>query len=448
MRTTLLNPTVWLLSATFVAGVAGALRRRQPRESIAQVLRYATRWPLLIVLGLLAAGGIGSRAVLGFLSPGAYAEEVLAARTFLEDRQLYGASSAAEVGEALAGTEAPLADWARLPGITPCQANAMANRARFYTDHAHPPMLLLAGVPVVHLGGGRALYVVLTILSAGAVLLMAAILANRWGIPWRSRNGLLLLVAIAGWQPVLAGIRQGDAVLLSAGLVALAWYSTSSPRIRTAGLAGGLASCLTVPGVGVLPALLRSAPGAGIFAIAILLAAVGGTIALAGFPVVSGFVQTIAETARTYAAAPSNHGVAGRFLAGGFGSLTLVAVLAVLVVCSWWRARTPDLAFALFLTVGLMIAPVVWSQHLSLLLVPAAILLGRIVTQGSSPALAAWSLLMLFFSLPDMAAARLCGIISAGAQPMPVVPIALLVLWGWMAFARVGGWNAPEVRYP
>jgi hypothetical protein len=434
MRTTLLNPTVWLLAATFVAAVAGAFRRRHPQESIAQVLRYATPWPVLMVLGLLAAGGIGTRAVLGFMSPGAYAEEVVAARAFLEDRQLYGASSDAGVAEALTGTEAPLAAWARLPGITPCQTNAMANRARFYTDHAHPPMLLLAGVPIVHLGGGRALYAVLAMLSAAAVLVMAAVLANRWGIAWTSRNGLLLLVAIAAWQPVLAGIRQGDAVLLSAGLVALAWYSTSSSPTRRAGLAGGLASCLTVPGIGVLPALLRSAPPAGLLAIGILLAAAGGTIALAGVTVVSDFVQTIAETARTYAAAPSNYGVAGRFLAAGFGGLALAAAFAAVAVCSWWRARTPDLAFALFLTAGLLIAPVVWSQHLSLLLVPAAILLARIATHGSSLALAVWSLLMLCFSLPDTTTARLCGIISTGVQPIPVVPIAMLALWGWTAF--------------
>jgi hypothetical protein len=454
MRTTLLNPTVWLLAATLVAAIAGAVRRRHARESIAQVVRCATAWPVLLVLVGLAAAGIGSRAVLGVLSPGAYAEEVLAARTFLDERQLYGANSEAQIKEALAEPGAPIAPWARLPGITPCQANAMSSRARFYTEHAHTPMLLLAGVPVVHLGGGRGLYALLLLLSAGAVLAMTAVLAERAGFAWRSRGALLILAAVAGWQPVLAGVRQGDAVLVAAGLVAVSWYFVARGGNGTAGIAAALAGCLALPAIGVLPALARTAPRAAALAVTIVAAAVGVTVAVAGLAIVPGFLQTAAETARTYAAAPPNYGVAGRLLAAT-GSGVLLAALALVIAGTWWRARGTDAAFAAFVTIGLLIAPVVWSQHLALVLVPAVVLLRRIAIQGSPVALAAWALLALSFSLADGAAARLGQIVSAGLQPAPIVPAAILVLWAWSVFgdaarrplAAAAGADALEVQH-
>src|SRR6186713_1664338 len=95
MRTTLLNPTVWLLAALCVAGLIGALRGRTARASADSLVRVASAWPVLLALVGLAIFGLGSRAVLGFLSPGAYAEEVVAARTFLNERELQGGSPTA-----------------------------------------------------------------------------------------------------------------------------------------------------------------------------------------------------------------------------------------------------------------------------------------------------------------------------------------------------------------
>jgi hypothetical protein len=188
----------------------------------------------------------------------------------------------------------------------------------------------------------------------------------------------------------------------------------------------------------VLPALARTAPRAAALATTIVAAAVGVTVAVAGLAVVPGFLQTAAETARTYAAAPPNYGVAGRLLAAT-GSGVLLAALALVIASSWWRARGADAAFAAFVTIGLLIAPVVWSQHLALGLVPAVVLLRRIAAQGSPLALAAWALLVLSFSLADGAAARLGQIVSTGLQPAPIVPAAILVLWAWSVFGAAAG---------
>jgi hypothetical protein len=437
MRTTLLNPTIWLLGAAILAGLAGALRGRTADDSIHRLLRLISPWPVVIVLGALALFGLASRGVLGFLSPGAYAEEVLAARTFLEQRELYGgAGEAASTAEQLGPTPFPLAN---VPFITPCQVNAMTNRARFFTNHAHTPMLLLAGLPVVQLGGGRALYLVLLLASLAAIGTMAGVLAWRAGVPWRSPRGILLFAAVAGWQPVLAGVRQGDAVLPAAGLVTLAWYLIGRQRSDRAAVAGALAACFAVPAVGVLPALWRTVPRAAGFASAIIMTAIATTVWIAGFGVVPGFLQTVSETARTYAEAPTNYAVAGRVLRAGAGNLGFAVALIGILVCSWWRGRTVDAAFGTFAVAGLMIAPVLWSQHLALLLIPVAVLFMRILRGGSSLALAAWALLALFCSLPDTAATRL-GTLAAGpfgGSSLPIVPTTILLLWAWTTFGRV-----------
>ncbi|MBA2304153.1 MAG: DUF2029 domain-containing protein, partial [Acidobacteria bacterium] len=266
--TTLLNPTVWLLVATALVALAGVFRQRDARQSLETVVHYACMWPVLTLLVGMAAAGVGSRAVLGFLAPGAYAEEVIAARSFLDARRLYSANPRQELEEWSSGSGAARLPWASVPGISPCQASALSDRARFYTNHAHTPMLLLAGVPIVMASGGHGVYATLLLLSLLAVLAMVAVLLERAGLAWRSRPALLVLAAIAGWQPVLAGIRQGDAVLPVAALVALAWHlAARHVRGGRAGLAAGIAACLTVPAIGILPALLRTWRRAGTLAV-------------------------------------------------------------------------------------------------------------------------------------------------------------------------------------
>ncbi|MDQ3488090.1 MAG: hypothetical protein M3468_10205, partial [Acidobacteriota bacterium] len=426
MRTTLLNPTVWLLVATCVAGVVGAVRGRTASASVDSLLRVVCARPILVLLIGLALFGLGSRAVLGFLSPGAYAEEVIAARTFVEQRDLYGSGVAPS--QALGDPSV-----ANLPWLSSCQGNAITNRAKFYTDHAHPPMLLLAGVPVVYLGGAKLLYLSMLAASLGAIAVMSAVLLARAGLGWRSPAGLVVIAAVAGWQPVLAGIRQGDAVLPAAGLVALTWYllgrRSGSER---AALPSAIAACLAIPSVGVLPALWRTAPRVAVVATGILLAIVGATIALAGAAVVPAFLQTVAETARTYAGAPANYAIVGRALEAGAVMPVLALGFLLVLVCSWWRGTNADAAFATFGVAGLMLAPVLWSQHLALLLVPFTVLFARTLRHGSSLGLASVAALALVFSLPDTIAIRLAQVSSS--LTLIALSSALVLVWAWTAF--------------
>ena len=436
MFTTFLNPTVWLLVATAAVAIRGAVGGETARGSLDALWRQAGKWPILVLLASVAGAGIASRVVIGYVAPGAYAEEVAAARSFISDRQLYGGDSRSQLTQWITETSGPQPPWAGLPGVTACHASAMANRGRFFTNHAHTPMLLLAGVPVVAVGGGRALYICLLLLSVAAIACMAAMAMKRMEISWRSRGALLVVTALAGWQPILAGIRQGDAVLPAAGLAAIAWYYARHNRRWIGAAAAAMASCVAVPAVGALVALVRAAPRTAALSIAVYAGIVAATVALAGTAIVPGFFETAVETARTYTPAPTNYAVLSRIAAVSAVTPLVFVVVAIAFLCTWWRTRRVDDAFAAFVSLGVMIAPVLWSQHLALLFIPALVLLLRIREKGSSTALAVWAVLVLPLSLPDSAAALLGDLFSVGpwGPAVPVVPIALVALWAWVVF--------------
>jgi hypothetical protein len=438
MRTTLINPTVWLLAGTAVAAIAGVLRQRDARQSFDVMVRYACTWPLLVVLVAMAAAGAGSRAALGLLAPGAYAEEVIAARSFLEERQLYDADPRQELEQWTSESTLAAPPWADLPGISPCQASTLTDRARFFTNHAHTPMLLLAGVPIVKAGGGRGLYAVLLLLSLLGVLAIVAVLLERTGISWRSRPALLLLAAVGGWQPVLAGIRQGDAVLPVTALGVLAWHLAGRrERAGSASLAAGLAACFALPAIGLLPAMLRSWARPGLLSVVVFAAGVAATMLVAGAGVIPSFVQIAVNTASTYAYAVTNYAVFARAGAAGMSPAVVTGLIMLVVLVTWMRARSADDSFASYSVLGLLLAPVVWSQHLALLLVPVVVLLGRVLVKRSSLSLAGWAGLMLLFSLPDASAAWFSEVlpIRVPGAVLPVLSIGLLVTWGWLVGA-------------
>lgn len=446
--TTFLNPTVLLLAAIAIAGVAGARRRWQGRESLEMVVRYSSGWPVLLALLLLAAAGAGSRAVLGFLAPGAYAEEVIAARSFIETGRLYATDARQELARWMAESHAPPVPWADVPGISGCEVSAITDRAALFRSNAHMPPLLLAAVPIVSLGGGHALYVTLLILSLISIAVIVGVLLEYWDIPWRSRRALLVLAAVTGWQPVLAAIRQGDVILPVAALIVLAWHlSTRLPSPRAAAIATGVASWFALPAILLMPALFRSSRTSGLLAVVISITGVVVTVSAAGTDVISSFAHTTLLAANTYAGLVANYAIFARGISAPVAYP--VAALAVVLVFSWWRSYTVTDAFSLWSTVGLMLAPVVWSQHLVLALLPAAVLLRRVLRNGSPAALSAWAVLILVLSLPDGSSVWLTEILRraiGGALPVPA--LALVALFGALLYsAEMSDAPAPSLEH-
>src|SRR4051794_10205398 len=124
MLTTLFNPTLWLLAALAVSAAIAQARGEDARIAFGRVVRIGSSRAVLLILALAAAGGVASRTVLGFLAPGAYAEDVLAARSYLAQRQLYHGTDRADFARWLS-EEPTAADPWTLPGLTVCQANAI-----------------------------------------------------------------------------------------------------------------------------------------------------------------------------------------------------------------------------------------------------------------------------------------------------------------------------------
>jgi hypothetical protein len=433
MRTTLLNPTIWLLAGTAAAALYGARRGRSARQVAETVVRVACTWPILILLAALTVAGAGTRAVLGYLSPGAYVEEVLAAEAFAAERHLYP-SHPREALSSWISASASTVPWTTMPGITPCQANAIEHRAQYYTENAHPPTLLLAAVPVVRIAGGKGLYLLLVVLSLVAIAVLASIAVSRTSTSLRSRAAVLAVLAIAAWQPVLAGIRQGDAALLAAALIAAAWH-LSGRRQASSALAAASAACLFPPAVLGILALLRVRARAAVLASVLMTIAVATTVIVAEPSVLTEFARTVRDSATTYADATANYAIAPHVVRHAGPVVSAVGLIAI-IVSSWWIARTRDAAFAIFTAAALVAAPMLWSQHLALLFVPLVVLLESVIRRRSPIALAAWAALALTFSLPDTAMIAISRMLSAIAGPLPLAPAGILLLWGWLLATR------------
>lgn len=431
MLTTLLNPTLWLLAATGLSAAHAVRHGQDGRQALARVIRYSTATPALAAIVLLAAGGFASRVALGLLSPGAYAEEVLGARAFLEGGQLYGGGDARrDLTELVAEAAVPVEPWT-LPGITPCQGSAMADRARYYTSQGHPPTMLLASVPVVMLLGGQGLYLTLVVMSCMALLAAAGALRRLGGVAPNTRAAVLVVAALAAWQPVLAAVRQGEALVIVAALSVVAWGAVRDGAAR-AGFLGGIAAMMTLPALALVPALLRVRLKAGLVAAATLAGGVLLVMAAGGPTILPDFVALLAPSASTYAQAANNYAVVGRVLTGGPAVAPIAFIAAALL--SLWRGRSVDGGFASWLALGLLAAPIVWSQHLALALVPLLVLLKRALDARSAAPLALWSALAVLISAPDPLVAWLHALAAAAAPAavLPVVSVALLAQWAWI----------------
>jgi hypothetical protein len=429
--TTLVNATLWLLAAVFAGAVVAALRGASASEALAPLARIARSRPALGVLALVAAAGLGSRIVVGYLAPGAYAEEVLAARGLLAHRSVYGDDDRAAFAEWVQAEPAAATPW-ELPGLSTCQAGAIRDRPQYFSRQAHTPALLFASVPIVRLLGGRGFYVCLLVASLAALAWSWRAISSAAGLDARSPESLTLGIALLGWQPVLAGVRQGDAVLVAGGLVLGAWTLARKERWWLAGVAAGLAGAVALPALGSVVALVRW-PRALAAALATLAGIAAGVVAIAGPMVLVDFWRNAIESTTLYGAMIANYAIVGRSI-GAAGAHPWVAALAptALLAATWMRVRRADVAIAAGALVGVLLAPVAWSQHLVLGAAALAVLFP--VARRTPLRLAVWSLLAIALSLPDPAVASISLALQPWARsPWPVVAPAIAALWAWLA---------------
>jgi hypothetical protein len=445
MLTTLLNPTLWLLAALAGSALLAQANREDGRTAFARVVRIGTSRALLLILALAAAGSLGSRVVLGYLAPGAYAEEVIGARSYLAERQVYHGNDRADFSRWLSEEPAAADPWT-LPGLTVCQASALERRPQFYTSQGHSPVLLLASVPVVRVAGGRALYVTMVALSLVAVAGIVGALALDLGLAFSSTASILLAIAIAGWQPVLAGIRQGDAVLIVAGLTVWSSRLLRSRRATGAGIAAGVSSVLLAPATVLLIPVAKASTRALVVGIAVMASVVAAAAALGGVMLLVDYATSTLAGARLYASAPITYSAVAKVLALSASpapAVWLAAAAVVLTGLAAWRRPTQafDVSFASFAALAFLLTPIAWSQHVTLLVLPLVALLTHAVTSRRPGLLLFWTAIALLLSLPDPPNLWLDVGIRAGvgagmASTLPTVPIVAATLL-WVSMLRL-----------
>jgi len=200
-----------------------------------------------------------------------------------------------------------------------------------------------------------------------AVLVAALALAWYWAAPGRGRVRLILLVAAAGWLPVLYGLQLGQPALLVAAAVAAC--AALARRNRDVAAGAVLALIVVKPQLALLvaPALLFAGRRRAFAAAAIVLALAGAASALAlGPDGVSAylarlsFAQTVPENQAQTLAAWIHDLAVTRVVQAAIALATLALVYRL-------RRRGTDVAIAIALVGGLAASPYTHYDDLTML---------------------------------------------------------------------------------
>lgn len=451
MLTTAANPALWLLALIAAIAGTGALAGHTPARVRERLIGLFTATPLLVALMSASLAGAAARTALGARVAGEYADEVVAARSFLADRRLYAADPARQLDLVLAENPSAVPSWA-MAGLSPCQADALEGPARFYSSRPHSPFLLLMSVPVVATMGARGYYFLIAALSMVSCCAIAMALAHAVDARRRSRVAVALAAALLGWQPVLASIRTGDIAVIIAALLVAGWLAVRAGHQRRAGLVLGAAASLQPLALVTIVWLARRAPRAALTALGVVSMAAAITVAGAGAGVFSEFLAVVRESARTYAAAPQNYAPLSKLAWLLPGDLTIglavVLILGISLAVTFARPAIGELRHAadrelgVFAAAVLLISPVAWSHHVAVLALPLA-LLWAARWPGRPAWLAILALAAIAVSLPDYPALQVWGFVGAEVGPAAAVLAAgtpawaAAAIWGWLVAERL-----------
>ena len=141
MKTTFLNPVLWLLAATAVMAAAGVVRGQTAKVALERTVRLACLWPVLTALVLMSAAGLASRAAIG-----ARAErdmnggQAAAVRRLLIQTPADAVETRSAFRDWIWPSERPTVPWETTAGSAPCPVKTMATQVPLFTiqaDTAH-----------------------------------------------------------------------------------------------------------------------------------------------------------------------------------------------------------------------------------------------------------------------------------------------------------------------
>jgi hypothetical protein len=307
------------------------------------------------------------------------------------------------------------------------------------TDYfGNPPSTAWLLRPLVGLGpsGSRIIWTVFNV----ALLLAALACMVRWSgfnADWSAG----MAVVTFGFQPLLANIAWGQSYILILALLVVAWYGLRRGRdgllavslalMLTLKLAGGLlwplllaqrrwrallyaAAALFLIVAGSLPWIRWDAWHA--FAQALPRWTSGPSIAATAFQSVPGFFRHLFAFDARWNPAPL---LDAPWLAAMLTWIVLLGVIGVSLYIARKGGPRADLAFATFVTAGVVLTPVSQDHHYTLMLLPIAILAARLREQSS---LVPWAILLGSILLMGAPLPFLAPRLSEGAAALLAYP--------------------------
>lgn len=433
----LANPVTWIVAAVLVAACAG------PRDAVIRVGRQLTASWALAALAALVIANLGVRVALGLVAPGDFAGEILAARSVASGGPLYSANMTRDrviLRQVSPGPVATaVASW--LPASLAAQTrerNAVGIAAQ-----SHPPTVFATIVPLVRLIGAEPAFVVVSVVSVTSAAIVAWCLAVATLTRPDRRQLLLVVLLVAGWQPTLAAIRDGQLGMVIAALAIGGWWMMRGAGKRAGGVLVGVATALKFyPGALLFALLVRSRRGLA-WAVAAAAVCVVASGAVFGLQSWMAYLDVVREGALGHLISATNLALAARFahvLPRAIAIQFWLAAAALLLAVTAWRsfrerdsASGFDLSFARFSCLAVVLSPTAWGHYLPLLAQPLAVLLGKSVLTGHRGRLAAAAGLALLLSLPIAETTGIWSLGTIGWTNALLSPTtAILALWAML----------------
>jgi len=296
---------------------------------------------------------------------------------------------------------------------------------------------------------------------SGAFLLLAlaTLAAGAWSA-WRlacwarvpAADARALMVLMAGWQPVLAALRDGQWSIVVAALCLGAWWRARSGRAVSGGALLGCAAALKLhPALLIVPFVRASRRGAVAAAAAFVAAAVGAT-AIVGRTAWAQYPAAARAVTAGHVNTHTNLGLLARF--GGAMSWPFalacwtVAGIALVVVT---LARTTrqrgengtasfDRGFASFCCLSVVLSPVAWPHYAFLLSLPIVMAWTLEWNESHRAGLSLVLAATLMLSLPVTETSRIGFTLPSGlSSGLAVLRTgALLAIWWSLVRSRPG----------
>ncbi len=315
----------------------------------------------------------------------------------------------------------------------------------------HPPLVALGGLPLSWLSYESAA-VVWLMFELFCLLASLWLLLRWWQPPVTKKRLAILSLMLLGWAPLVEDLWYGQFSTSLLLLLLGAWWALRQGKDALGGaLLGGMVALKLTAWPIVLFLLVRRCwrgvlSAGAVAALANLLA-----VAVLGWDCVRDYYLKIGPSVGAlYRLHDTNYSTwtIGQRLFADFGynlslsspwpspflaQLTTVLIPLAVLAGALWLARKAthfDTAFALLTGVSILVSPIAWTHYLLLAVVPLAVLLRRLQTEGwpRRESYAAFCCTLLF-SLPVTMYSNLSVLFARGATAdgTPIVPFAA----GW-----------------